>query len=262
VQDDPVAGVDVGALFTLAGRTALVTGASSGLGARFAKVLHAAGAEVVVTARRAERLERLCAELGDRATAIPCDLADAGAREALVAQVHEAHGALDVLVNNAGVAPPGDALHEDVEQFRAVLEVNAVAPFHLSGLVAPGMIERGSGSIVNVASVLGLVGAAPLRMASYCASKGAVVNLTRELAMQWARKGVRVNALAPGWFASEMTADMWADPRARSYIESTTPMARAGDEAELDAALLLLAGAGGSFLTGQVITVDGGWTAR
>jgi NAD(P)-dependent dehydrogenase (short-subunit alcohol dehydrogenase family) len=225
-------------------------------------VLHAAGAQVVVTARRADRLERLCAELGPRAVAMPCDLADGDAREELMGRVHDEVGALDVLVNNAGVAPPGDALDEDVDQFRAVLELNTVAPFHLARLAAPAMIERGSGSIVNVASVLGLVGAAPLRMASYCASKGALVNLTRELAMQWARKGVRVNALAPGWFASEMTEDMWADPRARAYIEGTTPMARAGEEGELDAALLLLAGAGGSFVTGQVVTVDGGWTAR
>jgi NAD(P)-dependent dehydrogenase (short-subunit alcohol dehydrogenase family) len=259
VSEEPI---DVGALFSLEGRTALVTGASSGLGARFARVLHAAGADVVVTARRADRLDALCAQLGERVTAVPCDLADADAREALVARVHDERGALDVLVNNAGVAPPGDALREGVEQFRQVLEINTVAPFHLAQLVAPRMIERGSGAIVNVASVLGLVGAAPLRVASYSTSKGALVNLTRELAMQWARKGVRVNALAPGWFATEMTAVMWSDERARAYIEANTPMARAGAEGELDAALLLLAGAGSSFVTGLVLTVDGGWTAR
>jgi len=125
------------------------------------------------------------------------------------------------------------------------------------------MIEAGHGSIVNIASVLGLVAAAPIKQAAYCASKGAVVNLTRELGAQWGRKGVRVNSIAPGWFLSEMTAvDMFDDESSMTYLRRNTPMGRAGDEHELDGVLLFLASNASSFVTGQTIAVDGGWTAR
>jgi NAD(P)-dependent dehydrogenase (short-subunit alcohol dehydrogenase family) len=123
------------------------------------------------------------------------------------------------------------------------------------------MIDRGSGSIVNVASMLGHVGATPVKQANYCASKGAVVNLTRELALQWARRGIRVNALCPGWFPSEMTEDM-QDESSQAFIRQNSPIPRMGEPHELDGALLLLASAAGTFLTGQSLIVDGGWTAR
>jgi len=123
------------------------------------------------------------------------------------------------------------------------------------------MIERGTGSIVNIASMLGHVGATPVKQANYCASKGAVVNLTRELALQWARKGIRVNALCPGWFPSEMTEDM-QDESSQAFIRQNSPIPRMGEPHELDGALLLLASAAGTFLTGQSLIVDGGWTAR
>jgi len=123
------------------------------------------------------------------------------------------------------------------------------------------MIESGSGSIVNVASMLGHVGATPVKQANYCASKGAVVNLTRELALQWARRGIRVNALCPGWFPSEMTEDM-NDESSQAFIRQNSPIPRMGEPHELDGALLLLASSAGTFLTGQSLIVDGGWTAR
>ena len=249
-------------LVSLDGRIVLVTGASSGLGARFARVVHGAGAEVVVTARRGDRLRELCAELGPRAHAFPCDIAEPEAREQLVAQVRAEIGPITVLVNNAGVAPTGPAEDEPVDAIRRVLEVNTVAPFHLSQLVAKQMFEHGGGSIVNITSMFGLVASTPVQQASYCASKGALVNLTRELAAQWARRGVRVNAIAPGWFPSEGTEEMWADERSLRYVERNTPMGRRGEDGELDGVLLLLAGAGGSFITGQTVVVDGGWTAR
>lgn len=250
-------------LFGLEDRVAVVTGASSGLGNRFARVLHAAGARVVVAARRADRLEELAAELGDRVTTVVTDLTIAADRERLAAVALEVDGRIDVLVNNAGHSDPTPAESETLDHFASTMDINAVAPFHLCQLVGRSMLAAGEGSIINVASILGLVAASPMKDASYCASKGALVNLTRQLGCEWGRKGVRVNALAPGWFPSEMTqADMFDDEGGSQFVERNTPMGRAGDPAELDGALLFLAGPASSYVTGQVLAVDGGWTAR
>jgi NAD(P)-dependent dehydrogenase (short-subunit alcohol dehydrogenase family) len=257
----PVDAIDVAGPFSLDGACAVVTGASSGLGARFARVLHAAGATVVVAARRRDRLDELAADLGDRVVPVTCDVTSRDDCEALVA-VAVGIRPIDVLVNCAGVGEPMPAEHESVEHFRRVLDVNVTGQFQLTQIVANHMIEHGGGSIVNVASMLGLVASTPIKQASYCASKGAVINLTRELACQWARKGLRVNALAPGWFRSEMTAQMWDDDASLEFVQRHTPMARGGAEHELDGALLFLASDASSFVTGQVLVVDGGWTAR
>jgi NAD(P)-dependent dehydrogenase (short-subunit alcohol dehydrogenase family) len=254
-------GIDVDRLLRLDGRVAIVTGASSGLGARFARVLDAAGARVVLAARRRDRLEALAAELRD-AVAVGCDVADDAQRQELVERALEVTGVIDVLVNNAGIGQPMPAEHEPLDHFQRVLDVNVTALFALSQLVGRQMIDQGHGSIVNVASILGLVASAPIKQASYTASKAAVVNLTRELAVQWARKGVRVNALAPGWFPSEMTTDMFTDESAIAYLQRNAPMARGGAEHELDGALLFLAGDASTYVTGHTLTVDGGWTAR
>jgi NAD(P)-dependent dehydrogenase (short-subunit alcohol dehydrogenase family) len=241
---------------------ALVSGASSGLGARFARVLHAAGAHVVITARRLDRLEELAAELGDRVTPLRCDVTVADDVEQVVSTVLADHGRIDSLVNSAGISIPMPAEDEPVDQFERVMAVNVTGVFRMCQAVGRHMLERGEGAIVNVASILGQVGAAPMKQASYCASKGAVVNLTRELGAQWARKGVRVNALAPGWFQSEMTEGIWTDERSLQFIERNTPMGRGGEEHELDAAILFLCGPANTYMTGSVLTVDGGWTAR
>lgn len=248
-------------LFRLDGRTAIVTGSSSGLGVRFARVLHAVGANVVLTARRADRLEALAADLPG-SLAVPCDVSDEAQRVELIERTVEHFGSLHVLVNNAGVGHKVAVEEEELDWFRFAMEVNVTALWHLSKLAAPHMIAAGGGSIVNVASMLGHVGATPVKQAHYCASKGAVVNLTRELALQWARKGVTVNALCPGWFPSEMTEGMDTDEGSQAFVRQNSPIPRMGAEHELDGALLLLASSAGTFITGQSLLVDGGWTAR
>ena len=253
--------VDPLSLFRLEGRVALVTGASSGLGERFARVLHAAGATVVVTARRADRLAALAADLPG-STAITADVAVPADRERLVAEALAIHGRIDVLVNNAGVSLVAGIERETLEDFERVININLTAVWHLAKLAGASMVAHGSGSVINVASMLGHVGATPVKQANYCASKGGVVNLTRELALQWARKGVTVNALCPGWFPSELTDGMESDPGSIRMIEQNSPIPRMGHPHELDGALLLLAGPGGTFITGQSLIVDGGWTAR
>ena len=248
--------------FRLDGRVALVTGASAGLGARFARVLADAGASLVLVARRADRLAELADDLPD-ALAVPADLADPEQRAAAVDAALERHGRVDVLVNNAGVSDgPQRAETEDPADFALAVEVNLTATFHLCRLVVPGMIERGGGSIVNVTSVHGLVASAPNRQAGYVASKTGLVGLTKELACQWATAGVRVNALAPGYFATDLTNEMIEAESGRTWIERNTPMRRIGAEHELDGALLFLASDASSYVTGQTLAVDGGWTAR
>lgn len=258
-----VAITDPLAAFRLDGRTAVVTGASSGLGARFARVLHAAGATVVVAARRADRLAGLADELGERVIPIATDVADEASCRALIDATVERTGRLDVLVNNAGISGESvGAEQEPLAQFRQVVDVNLTAVFVLSQAAFEPLKASGHGTIVNIASVLGLGAAVPLKQASYCASKAGVVNLTRELGCQWIRKGVRVNAIAPGWFPSEMTGDMFGNEKGIAYMNATTPAGRGGNEDELDGALLLLASDAGSFFVGQTLVVDGGWTAR
>lgn len=245
--------------FDLRGRVAIVTGASSGLGARFARVLDAAGMRVVLTARRTERLGALAEDLTEPLV-VAADLADDAAPAAIIAAAVARFGRLDVLVNNAGASADVPALDLDVDEFRRVLEVNLVAPFALARAAARTMVERGGGSIVNVASQFGLVGTSA-GLSAYSASKGGLVNLTRHLAAEWGRTGVRVNALAPGYFESEMTQDLFADERLHAWATRQTPMRRTGREGELDGALLYLASDASSFVTGAVLAVDGGWTA-
>jgi NAD(P)-dependent dehydrogenase (short-subunit alcohol dehydrogenase family) len=242
-------------------RVAIVTGASSGLGARFATVLAEQGATVVAAGRRRDRLDALAA---GHAGIVPvtCDVTVAADRERLIETGLALSGRLDVLVNNAGTGMAKPAIEETWQGFERSLSVNLTAAFALSTLAAAPMLAQGAGSIVNIASILGQVASAPLPQAAYGAAKGGLISLTRHLAGEWAAGNVRVNAIAPGWFPSELTDEMFADESSMRWIERNTPMRRAGRADELDGVLLLLAGDGGSFITGQTISVDGGWTAR
>ena len=252
---------DPTAAFRLDDKVVLITGASSGLGARFARVASAAGATVVGAARRAERLAELVDELDD-AHAVEVDLTAPGGPEACVARSIELAGRIDVLVNNAGISQVAPALDFSTEDFRHEIEIDLVAPFALAREVARDAITNDrSASIINIGSILGEVGGGKLRVPGYAAAKGGLHNLTRELASQWGRKGVRVNAIAPGWFETEMNDAMFSDGGGQAYMESGAAMGRPGIEGELDGAMLYLASDASSFVTGHVLQVSGGWTA-
>lgn len=257
-------------LFHLTEKVVILTGASSGLGRRFARVLHRAGADLVIAARRAERLEALATELqggtdrsgrGGVAT-VAIDVTEPNAPVSLIDAAVSAFGSIDVVVNNAGISRVLPALDDTRSGFIDELTINLIAPYEISRAAASWIIEHDrQGTIVNVGSVMGLGGGGRLRAAGYAASKGGLHNLTRELASQWARRGIRVNALAPGWFASEMTDDMFGTDAGRDYIETNTPLGRPGAAHELDGALLFLASDASSYVTGHVLAVDGGWSA-
>jgi NAD(P)-dependent dehydrogenase (short-subunit alcohol dehydrogenase family) len=244
--------------FSLAGKTALVTGASSGLGWHFARVLAAAGAKVALAARRLERLEALAQEIraaGGTAAAVALDVTDAAAVQRGFDAAEAALGDVSVLINNAGV-PSGSFFLDLAEaHWREVMAVNLDGVFRVGQEGARRMAARSGGSIVNIASILSF--GAIKSLSAYAASKAAVVSLTRSMALELARSKVRVNALAPGYFATEFNR-AFLDSAAGRRLIAGVPMARAGSLAELDGPLLLLASDAGSFMTGSILTVDGG----
>jgi hypothetical protein len=245
----------------LTNKVAVVTGASSGIGASAVLALASHGATVVAVARRAERLVELSNQLAD-IVPYPCDLTHEPSCTQLIDAVVHDHGSIDILVNNAGVSRAKRAEFESPDEFRSVLELNLTVPYTLSRAAALHMFQQHEGgSIINVASILGLVGIGRIPQASYAASKGGLINLTRELAVQWARRKVRVNAIAPGWISTEMTSELFATDSGRDWLEQQTPMGRGGEAWEIDGAILYLASSASTFVTGTVVTVDGGWTA-
>jgi NAD(P)-dependent dehydrogenase (short-subunit alcohol dehydrogenase family) len=246
-------------MFSLQGKVAVVTGASSGLGVAFAQALAEAGADVVLGARRADRLEetrRLVEATGRRALAVHTDVAIPEECTRIVESAMAELGRVDVLVNNAGIGTAVPATRETPEQFRQVIDVNLNGCYWMAQ--ACGRVMQPGSSIVNISSVLGLT-TAGLPQAAYAASKAGLIGLTRDLAQQWTgRKGIRVNALAPGFFASEMTEQY--PPGYLEMMAPRTPMGRQGDPRELAAAVVFLASAAGGYVTGQTLAVDGGMT--
>lgn len=247
--------------FDLTGQTALVTGASAGLGERAARVLRAAGANVVLAARRHDRLVALADELGS-SLAVRCDVTSGDDLDALVGAAYDRFKTVDVLVNNAGVGQEPPALEEDDKTFAALVAVNLTAPFALSTRLAYRWVaDQRGGVILNIGSLLGQVANTSMPSAGYAASKAGLLGLTRDLAAQWGRHNIRVNALAPGFLPSDMTAGVFASEAGRRMLAKRTLLPRLGRSDDLDGALLFLASEASSFITGQVLSVDGGWTA-
>jgi len=246
-------------LFDVRGKVALVTGASSGLGENFARTLADRGAVVVAAARRADRLEKLVAAIrkdGGKAHAVSLDVADPASVEAAVAKCVAVAGGIDILVNNAGIADTKASIDLTEADWRRVLDTNLDGAWRVTQAVARTMIAAGRpGSIVNIASILGLRQATHLL--PYAAAKAALLQLTQSLALEWARHGIRVNAIAPGYVITEMNRDFFAS-EAGHAMARRVPQRRIGSPRDLEGALLLLASGAGAYMTGSVVVVDGG----
>jgi NAD(P)-dependent dehydrogenase (short-subunit alcohol dehydrogenase family) len=251
-------GTGISDRWRLDGRVALVTGASAGLGARFVSVLHAAGAHVVATARRADRLEELARHYESRIQTIAGDIADPQHRQAVIEMLCS-HGRLDVLVNNAGICDDGPLEQQVLDDLRRVVEVNLISVMDLCRLAADLLRAAPGASVINIASMYGIV-ASRSPMVAYNATKAALINLTRHLAAIWGQDGVRVNALAPGYFPTELTGFL-ADPAFAQSIRDRTLLGRVPKPDELDGPLHFLATDASSYMTGQALVIDGGWTA-
>ncbi len=246
-------------LFDLRGRVALVTGASGGLGEHFARTLAARGAVVVAAARRADRVAAVADAIragGGIAHAVTLDVTSAGSVEAAVRAAAEVAGPVDVLVNNAGVADTKASLELTEADWRRVLDTNLDGAWRMAQAVAKSMVADGRpGAIVNIASILGLRVATHLL--PYAAAKAALVHVTKALALEWARHGIRVNAIASGYVVTDMNRDFFAS-EAGAAMKKRVPQRRVGSPADLDGALLLLASGAGAYMTGSVVVVDGG----
>jgi NAD(P)-dependent dehydrogenase (short-subunit alcohol dehydrogenase family) len=242
----------------LGGRVVVLTGASSGIGSQLAVALAKAGARTVLAARRRDRLEEIARDLQD-CVPVECDVTSEDDRRRLITTAVERFGQIDGLVNNAGYSIVKPALAESVQDFTRIIELNLIAPFALAQLAAQQMKSRG-GAIVNIASIAGFR-ATPLPTAGYTASKAGLIGLTRELATQWARYQIRVNAVAPGWFETELTGPLFESGTPPDWIVAAAPLRRAGRAGELDAAVTFLLSDQSSYVTGHTLVVDGGLTA-
>lgn len=246
-------------LFDLSGRVALVTGASSGLGLRFAEVLAANGAAVVLVARRADRLAEVCTRIaaaGGRAAAAPADVLDRQQMRAAFDAAEKAFGAVTILINNAGVAHSTRALDLDEAEWRRVVGTNLDAVFFWAQEAARRMISaKTGGAIINIASVLGF--GTSKGTAAYSTAKAGVVQMTKALALELAFKGVRVNAIAPGWFVTDINRGFLESEQGQA-LRRDIPAGRFGEDGDLDGALLLLASDAGRYMAGATVVVDGG----
>lgn len=253
----------LGDMFSLKGKVAVVTGASSGLGVTFAEALSEAGAKVEITARRLDKLTEVANDFkkrGFEARVFQCDVSRQDEVTALVDNVVKNFGRLDIIVNNAGVAAMSPATEISVEEWNRVVSINLTGVFLCARTAAKQMIKQGGGKIVNIASIYGAVGDV-FPASPYYATKGAVINMTRDLAVEWAPFKINVNAIAPGFFPSEMTEAIFREPRYLEYIVKQTPLGRTGHPDDLKGAVVYLSSPASDYVTGQTLFVDGGWTA-
>ena len=249
-------------LFDLSGKVAMVTGATRGLGEVAAKALAKAGAEVAVCGRSRPDLERVSAEiqdLGRRAEGFFLDVLSRSSIDQAVSQILERFGKVDILVNNAGVNHRVPFLEFPEEEWDRVIDTNLKGYFLVAQAVVPQMLQRGYGKVINMSSILGTVGL-PMQ-AAYAASKGGVDQLTKVMALEWAKEGVRVNAIGPTYFETELVAQLRDDPERLAFINERTPMGRWGQPPELEGIVIFLAAPASDFMTGQTVYIDGGWTA-
>jgi NAD(P)-dependent dehydrogenase (short-subunit alcohol dehydrogenase family) len=247
-------------LFSLEGRTALVTGASRGIGARIASVLDGAGARVALLARDEARLKAVASMLQHDPLVVAADAAGEVSLRAAVDSVQRKFGGgVDILVNNAGISKPTRATDVPLSDWDRILDINLRSAFVLAQALAPAMIAAGWGRIVNVASVMGHLGDA--HGAAYSASKSGLVGLTRSLAVEWARRGITVNALCPGWIATDIVEELRANLKFEARVLGRVPMRRWGKPEDMDGALLFLTSDASAFMTGQSLVVDGGLMA-
>jgi NAD(P)-dependent dehydrogenase (short-subunit alcohol dehydrogenase family) len=253
----------VGSLFSLEGKTAVVTGTSAGLGVRLARTLVLAGARVAAIARRPTELDEEAMSTG-RVVSITADLAQPDqVRVAATTCLDAFDGRVDILVNNAAYLAAGvKAEDESYEEIRRTLAVNVEAPILLAQAFFPGMRAAGNGSIINITSITASVGIGRFPQAVYAATKGGMEALTREWTAQWSRYGIRINSLAPGFIETEMTSAVIHEPKVQAWILRNTLLPRHGQPEDFDGALLLLASDAGRYITGQRVMVDGGWTAH
>lgn len=250
-------------MFGLENRVALVTGASSGIGRHLAAVFASAGASVICLARREERLASLKDEIttsGGRAELLTADLSEETDFEALAGQASAPFGAPDILLNAAGInlrEPVGDVT---LESWRRTLGLNLSVPFFLTRALVPGMAERGGGAVINIASLQSFRAFA--NSMPYGASKGGIAQLTRAMAQEWSPKGIRCNAILPGFFPTELAAPIFADPALSERNAQATAIGRNGEMRDLDGAAIFLASAASAYITGQILAVDGGYLAK
>ena len=254
---------EVDIMFDLKGNVAVVTGASAGLGRQFALALARQGADVAILARRKEKLEGVAEEiraLGVKALPVQCDVTKIEDIKAAVAEVLKEFGTVDILVNNAGGGSciPLEELPD--EEWRKVLSLDLDGAFYCMKYFGKVMLEKGYGRVINIASILGKGGLKELPVIAYASAKGGVINMTRQAATEWATKGVNVNALCPGFFASEANGPE-AMKAMNDFIITRTAMSRPGREGELDTSVVFLAAKESSYVTGTILTCDGGWTA-
>ena len=251
-------------MFDLSGKVAFVTGASSGLGRQLSLALAEAGADVAIVARRVEKLEAVKAEIeekGVKCYAHQCDITDNKQIKETVSAIEDYFGKIDILINNAGVGYIEPAESQSDETWLKTINLNLNAQYFVSREVARGMIKRGYGKIISLGSIHSSVAMAEFPVSAYAAAKGGIKMMTKALAVEWAKHGITVNAIGPAYFPSEMTGEIIGSDEFQDIVKLRCPMGRTGRTGELDGAILYFASDASSYTTGQLLSIDGGWTA-